>query len=257
MSPGGGSEGRQLAALFSQAAKTAAKESSHGSAGAASVSVSEGQQVEAEVEEGAAEEAKSRQGSLLADHRAEAEAQDGPAAVISSKRPVAAARFGDVLRISHLLKMANAHLDEVPEGWDSPLRYRGGVVVVQITYTNRAKWQLWPDNKEPPWYSIEVTKRPVYNFRKREELLAGSHFREEARRSFVDYHGVRVIVEQTGELVTFDLLNVLVVLAASLSLLAVANAGTDFLAFSILAKKDQYAEVKYDVSKDLGDGDET
>ena len=61
------------------------------------------------------------------------------------------------MRISQLLKMANVNLDET-QGKDSPLRYRGGVVVIRITYTNRAKWQFWPDDSNPPWYTIEVTK---------------------------------------------------------------------------------------------------
>lgn len=169
----------------------------------------------------------------------------------TEEMPVAAARYGDVMKVSHLLRMAGMDLDDRRSG-KSSLRSRGGVVVVHVHYTNRDHWMLWPNADVPPRYTIEVSSRPSYNFRRR-ELEDHDQIHGQTKRAYLDYYGIRVIVEQTGDLAVFDPLTLLLVLAASLSLLAVATSLTDFLALSVLPQKAKYAEVKYDVSEDLGD----
>lgn len=163
---------------------------------------------------------------------------------------VVSIKMGDVLSIKNLLDLAGINsLDE--SRFKGTYRSQGMTLVVHIHYSNLAHWRLWAA-KDPPEYDIEVSLRPTYEFQYRtanpQLPVAEGH-----DRTLYNFNGICIRVEQTGELAAFDFTQLLLILTTSLGLLAISNTLTDFLALSVLPKKEQYALEKYHWSKDFHD----
>lgn len=163
---------------------------------------------------------------------------------VSSEYPFVSGQHGDILSIGHLLQMAGVELDDRHFG--KTFRMRGVVLVVRITYSNAERWQLW-EPKHPPEYTIEVTRRPSYEFQYDQAIPGESP----TRRSYMSYHGIFIHVEQQGELRAFSWIHLLVILSGALSLLKAAAMATDFAACNLIANKDEVKSLKYEESRDF------
>lgn len=191
-----------------------------------------GVKLEAEDGEGLAEE---RSGLALARKLATGILETSPVAVLK----------GDVFRMGQLLDIAGVSLDSAGNMTGETIRQRGVVVVIQIEYSNLSPWMgltINPWSTGPtPKYKYRVTTRPSYDYRSRK--VFGDPTDE--IRTVREYHGVRLVVEQTGRMAVWDTMQFLLVLTTSLGLMAVSNYVTDFLAIYCLPRSADYARAKY------------
>lgn len=158
--------------------------------------------------------------------------------------PFVSLQHGDVLSIGHLLKMAAVDLDDMHFG--KTYRWRGLVLVVSITYSNKKPWQLW-EAIDPPEYTIEVTRRPSYDFQL-DQPVPGPAMDQ---RTYMSYHGIYIVVEQRGEMLGFSFVHLLVIFSGALSLLKLANMATDYAACNLIANKEEVKNLKYEESRDF------
>jgi hypothetical protein len=177
--------------------------------------------------------------------KAAAAANKGGPQVVSMKK-------GDVLTLKTLLTMAGESLrDSWVDEDDGPqtVRSRGAALVLHIHYDNAEPWTLFRP-RDPPWYTISATTRPVSEF-KHSYISA----EDEYSRTLTWAYGVYVVIKQTGTIRTFNMVNALMTLTSALALLAMSNLLTDFLAVNIMPRKDEYRELMYTVSDDMGGAD--
>lgn len=162
---------------------------------------------------------------------------------------VVSLKSGDVLSIRNLLDLAGIKsLDEARHL--GTYRSTGMTLVVHIHYSNLGHWRLY-QTKDPPEYTIEVALRPTFEFQYRTVNERASP--EGHERLMYNFNGICIRIEQTGEIAMFDITTLLMILTTSLGLLAVSSTITDFLALSVLPKKEQYAVEKYKWSKDFSE----
>lgn len=160
---------------------------------------------------------------------------------------VVSIKSGDVMSVRNLLDLAGiSSLDDTR--FEETYRSLGMTLVVHIHYSNLGHWRLLTP-KDPPEYTIDVSLRPTFEFQYRTvDQRASPEGRE---RTVYNFNGICIKVEQTGELAMFDLTQLILILTTSLGLMAVSNTMTDFLALSVLPKKEQYSLEKYKWSKDF------
>jgi hypothetical protein len=174
--------------------------------------------------------------------KAAAEANKGGPAVVSMKS-------GDVLTLKTLLAMAG---ESLRDGWvdedDGPqtVRSRGTAVVMHIDYDNADRWTLFRP-RDPPWYTISVTTRPISEFK--HSYI--SH-EDDFSRDLTWAYGVYVVIKQTGHIRTFNMVNALMTLTSAMALLAISNLLTDMLALYVMPRKAQYKELMFIESDDMG-----
>lgn len=161
---------------------------------------------------------------------------------------VVSIQHGDVLSVNNLIDLAGIESLDEPR-FKGTYRTMGMTLMVHIHYSNLAHWHLYaPPN--PPTYEIDVSVRPTYEFQYR-TISPGLASPDGNDRTLYNFNGISIQVEQTGELAIFDVTTLIVILTTSLGLLAVAGTLTDFLAFSVLPEKEEYAKEKYKYSKDF------
>mmetsp|Transcript_14412 Transcript_14412/g.50106 ORF Transcript_14412/g.50106 Transcript_14412/m.50106 type:complete len:448 (-) Transcript_14412:68-1411(-) len=153
----------------------------------------------------------------------------------------------DILSIGQLLNGASfgeqcgVSLDDVSSvyGSSNTSRYDGIVLVVAIEYSNVERWTGMQSNISYVYKS---------------SVLVGTKSKV-ARQIFVDYpdkrvvrdmHGIKLVAEQSGQLGQFDATTLLLQLAASTALLAVATAVVDQLAIRVLPWRKAYRNAKFD-----------
>jgi hypothetical protein len=174
--------------------------------------------------------------------KAAAEANKGKPAVVSMKS-------GDVLTLKTLLAMAGESLNDnwVDED-DGPqtTRSRGTAIVLHIHYDNAERWTLFRP-RDPPWYTMSVTTRPISEFK--HSYISGE---DEWSRDLTWAYGVYVVIKQTGAVRTFNMVTALMTLTSAMALLAVSNLLTDMLALYVMPRKAQYKELMFIESEDMG-----
>jgi hypothetical protein len=188
------------------------------------------------------------------------ETEEGPtqvekaASAVNKGGPqVVSMKTGDVLTLKTLLAMAGVTMqdawvdeDEGPQ----TVRSRGTAIVVHIHYDNAERWKLFRV-RDPPWYTISVSTRPVSEF-KHSYISAEDDY----SRTLTWAYGIYVVIKQTGTIRTFNMVNALMTITAAIALLAMSNMLTDFLALNIMPRKDTYKELMYTLSDDMGGLDE-
>eukprot|EP00418_Pyrodinium_bahamense_P001434 CAMPEP_0179016556 /NCGR_PEP_ID=MMETSP0796-20121207/3381_1 /TAXON_ID=73915 /ORGANISM="Pyrodinium bahamense, Strain pbaha01" /LENGTH=444 /DNA_ID=CAMNT_0020712251 /DNA_START=153 /DNA_END=1488 /DNA_ORIENTATION=+ len=168
----------------------------------------------------------------------------------SVEESVIAIEDGDVLSLRTLLSMAGLSLDE-PVLKESDrndtrtIRLRGAALVLHIHYDNTKPWTLFRP-QDPPEYTLSVTSRPVHKFKHRYVASEGPTGRE-----LRSAYGVYIVVEQSGEIASFNMVHSLVILTTALGLLMAANTFTDLLALYVLPRKEMYKDLKFQVSDDF------
>lgn len=172
--------------------------------------------------------------------------------VVSMKR-------GDVMSLKHLLYMAGINsLDEThparPGSKEPGERFRdaGLTLEIFIHYTNRKPW-FWTSGTSLPFYTLKSTLRPStkFSFRYTEPNHANNPY--SSSRILYRWHGINLMVTQTGETVDFSFMKLCMVLTAALALLKFIRIFLDVLA-SQLPGFDALKKKKYemlDLSPDL------
>lgn len=164
--------------------------------------------------------------------------------------PVFSRGHGDVLTIGTMLRLAGVNLDD--DHFGKPFRYRGCVIVISITYSNKKPWQLL-QTISPPEYTIEVFRRPSFDYQLDQPILGNDAANpgSNERRTYMSYHGIFVVVEQRGELQSFSVKHLFVILAGAISLLKGASLLTDFAACNLIRDKEEVKSLKYEDSRDF------
>jgi hypothetical protein len=166
--------------------------------------------------------------------------------------PVVAMEKGDVFTVGELLKAAGVDLDSTGGIETGTLRSRGMVIVIYIEYKNLP--ESWAGLKinpfrttQMPHYTYKVSTRYAREYRKSLTYNDPS----QTHRTIRIYNGIRVVVEQRGRIAVWDTTNALVVLTASLGLLAVATTITELALKYIMSRREEYKALKFRASKDF------
>lgn len=168
----------------------------------------------------------------------------GPRIVDHDAMPFTSVQMGDVITIGNLLRMAGVDLDD--KHFHKTFRWRGLVVVISVTYSNKQPWELW-GTKSPPEYTIHVSRRPSYEFQYDQPVQESAT----NRRTYMSYHGILIVVEQMGEIADFSFIHLLVIVSGALSLLKLAAMLTDYAATHLVANKEEIKNLKYEESRDF------
>lgn len=160
--------------------------------------------------------------------------------------------MGDVLEVNDILRMADirgaALLDEVrPDG--TTMRTEGGVISLDITYTNKANWD-WFGQMEPH-YVISAKYIPMKYYK----LDYESYDPKLKQRTMHDVHGLLFLIEVKGAIRVFTLTNLLTVLTTAMVSLALANTLTDVIMSyaPCLGLSAHYDILKYQPTMDFSD----
>jgi len=175
-----------------------------------------------------------------------------------------AIKKGDVFSLEKLLEISHQSLDDL-EDLDRTVRERGMILVIHIRYTNIQPWmgvRVWPWTRPTdlgrlsswygprPWYTYWIAVRPAYDYSIRKDKPYAD---DNKWTEIIEYQGVRIVVEQAGEIAVWDVTKFLLVMTTSLGLLAAANLITDVLALYVFARKNEYKQEKFTESKDFND----
>mmetsp|Transcript_131924 Transcript_131924/g.367800 ORF Transcript_131924/g.367800 Transcript_131924/m.367800 type:complete len:502 (-) Transcript_131924:98-1603(-) len=167
-------------------------------------------------------------------------------------------RTGDVFTLGALLRLANIDLDRIV-GEAENLRTRGLVLVIKIGYDNRPAGgflglKVGPWNMPEIRYSYKIVPLQGRHFHTGPMTVADPNDNARVERIF---SGVRLVVEQGGTIVTFDLSFFLVTVTTALGLLVVANSITDMVMMYLLPRSAEYTQRKFFVSKDMNPDEQT
>lgn len=160
---------------------------------------------------------------------------------------------GDIFTIGTLLRAANVSLDkrrhDVPSWIGGSYRSSGFVLVIRIHYSNIESWlgmKVLPWNVQGPTlhYTYRITKHASHDDYMLREVKKGGPRNDS--RVVKEYHGIRVLVEQSGSVAVWDNIQLLLILTTTLALMAVSNCITDTVALYALPSSDAYWSVKYE-----------
>eukprot|EP00427_Karlodinium_veneficum_P032658 CAMPEP_0169185654 /NCGR_PEP_ID=MMETSP1016-20121227/1920_1 /TAXON_ID=342587 /ORGANISM="Karlodinium micrum, Strain CCMP2283" /LENGTH=369 /DNA_ID=CAMNT_0009261389 /DNA_START=392 /DNA_END=1501 /DNA_ORIENTATION=- len=170
------------------------------------------------------------------------------------QRPVSLAQ-GDMFSIGKLLQSANISLDKshnpLPDWSIGSYRSSGLVIVIRIAYTNHEQWLglkvlPWCVLGPPPRYSIRVTKHSSYEEFLLRKVRDGEPTDPKGTRILQEYRGIRILIEQSGGLIVWNNIQLLLILTTTLALMAVAACITDTVALYCLSKSDEYWAIKFE-----------
>lgn len=150
--------------------------------------------------------------------------------------------WGDRISIRDLLKLANPRgaevvLSELGED-NMPRRERGGILALNIEYSNYAPFDFW-GTTEPhyvisgrllpmqwyyQWYAAPSEAKPAWPLDGEAERP-----RDSDRRQIVGHQGLLITAHLHGSIRRFDAMNLLMAIATAAVLLAVAGNATDWL----------------------------
>lgn len=162
---------------------------------------------------------------------------------------------GDIFSIGMLLKAANVSLDmrrhHVPAWVGGSYRSSGFVLVIRIHYSNVEPWlglKVLPWNFMGPTlhYSYRITKHASHD----DFMLRQVHERGQSElkgsREVKEFHGIRILIEQSGSVAVWDNIQLLLILTTTLALTAVAHCITDTVALHFMPESDAYRAIKYE-----------
>eukprot|EP00698_Gefionella_okellyi_P013495 TRINITY_DN36_c0_g1_i1.p1 TRINITY_DN36_c0_g1~~TRINITY_DN36_c0_g1_i1.p1 ORF type:complete len:446 (-),score=95.61 TRINITY_DN36_c0_g1_i1:85-1422(-) len=160
----------------------------------------------------------------------------------------------DQLSVASILQAANIDLDGNSTSELHPYnttRYSGVILLFSIFYTNVNQTRncygcrLWLNDDQFITYQYRVN--PVVG----EEFSAkqGITSYDRQNRTVNTRSGVRIIFQQTGQIVQFNFAVMLVTLVAGMGLVKVASVLADQIALRIMRYKDRYWQLKYQESE--------
>lgn len=165
---------------------------------------------------------------------------------------VLSADAGDLISLADLLVAADpaGALDAVrrsDEGYDdlNTLRWRGGVLVVDVEYDNLAK--LDPFGLAPITYDISANFLPVTEYKHMFATL-----NDDGSRQIHVRHGLLILFRVAGSIKTLDAQYLLLVCTTALGLLAVSGLVVDTAMCYLPAFSGKYRALKYQRSQHFG-----
>jgi len=170
--------------------------------------------------------------------------------------------WGDRISIRDLLKLANplgaeAVLSERGEE-NMPRRERGGILALNIEYSNHAPFDFWgrsaphyvisgrllPMQWYYQWYAAPSEAKPAWS----SPYGEGEDPQDGSRRQIVGHQGLLITAHLHGSVRTFDSMSLLMALATAAVLLAVAGNATDWLMAVITDYAKRYELLRSDRS---------
>lgn len=159
--------------------------------------------------------------------------------------------YGDVFKLDRLMELAGTDLDLNfnMDGWST--RESGTVLEVSVVYKNMH-----------PFYSTFGYKEPEYFYRVKELPLPYVSRRQLAVEQPSDYpetrryeirHGIMIWFRVVGEFGNFSGTYLLIYLVTAFALIGAASSITDFLAIYVHKRKNNYFNLKYEISGDFSD----
>jgi len=160
---------------------------------------------------------------------------------------------GDMFSIRELLKAANVSLDQRRHGLPSwvggTYRSSGFVLVIRVHYSNV---ESWLGAKVLPWkifgptmhYTYRITKHASHQDFMLSKVHASGSDAPKHSRTLMEFHGIRVLIEQSGSLAVWDNIQLLLILTTTLALMAVSSCITDTVASQCLP--DEFRKWKYE-----------
>jgi len=168
--------------------------------------------------------------------------------------PVAANRIGDIFDLESVIRMAGTSMDDMAgSGVKGTRRENGMVLVIQIEYTNThdSSWlglRITPFNNPPqPTYTYRVFTTAASKYRTTKTFNDPS----DTDRIIRVYNGLRIVVEQSGNIASFSFSQFIVVFTSALGLLAVSTTLTELIMLHLLPKKNEYRKTKFYETEDM------
>jgi len=165
---------------------------------------------------------------------------------------------GDMFSIGRLLKAANVSLDKrrhnVASWIGGTYRSSGFVLVIRVHYSNVESWlgtKVLPWNPTGPnlHYTYRVTKHASHDDYMLSKVHDGGSDLPKNTRILQEFHGIRVLIEQTGSVAAWDNIQLLLILTTTLALSAVATFITDTLALNCMPQSEEYSAIKFEPAR--------
>merc|ERR1719440_661631 len=162
---------------------------------------------------------------------------------------------GDIFTIGQLLRAANVSLDKrrhnVPAWVGGSYRSSGFVLVIRIHYTNL---ESWLGLKVLPWrmlgprmhYTHRITKHASHDDFMLRQVYAPTAKDPPNARVVKEYHGIRVLVEQSGTVALWNNIQLLLIITTTLALMTLFTCITDSVMMYCLPQSDEYFAIKYE-----------
>jgi hypothetical protein len=159
--------------------------------------------------------------------------------------------LGDIMSVGDLLKLCDIRgaglLDYVRRNGES-IRYEGGVIQVDVTYSNAAKFDFWGHSE--PHYTITAKYMPMHKYSVVYDKLDKT---DETKREVHKVHGLLFLFTVKGEIRAFTLTALLTMLTTALVSLTLATTITDFAMSYCFSNSVSYDVLKYQPSADFSD----
>jgi len=165
---------------------------------------------------------------------------------------------GDMFSIGELLKAANVSLDRrrhhVPSWVGGTYRSSGFVLVIRVHYSNIESWlgaKVLPWNVFGPTmhYTYRITKHASHDDFMLSKVHAGGSTAPKHSRKLTEFHGIRVLIEQSGSVAVWDNIQLLLILTTTLALMAVSTCITDTIAMNCMPQSEEYSSIKFERPK--------
>lgn len=191
------------------------------------------------------------QGLLAVDQHSDLAAaphRHGVEANIDFKKQYTSA-YGDVFTLERLMELAGTDLDKNfnMEGWSS--RESGTVLEVTMIYSNLHAWKSSFGYKDVEYY-YRVKELPL-PFMSRQQLAQEQPADFPKTRRYEIRHGVLIWFRVAGEFGNFSRNYLLIYLVTAFALIGAAKTLTDVIAIYVHQRKNNYFNLKYEVSPDF------
>lgn len=130
------------------------------------------------------------------------------------------------------------------------IRDSGVIVMVEIVYANWLPWSGLVRGKPQYTYEVSILDKDSY---KVESVHYGAGIHAIYDRTYINRHGIKLVFIQSGSIARFNFQSFLIVIATSLSLIAIATSVVDNCMMYILPLRVLYIASKYEETRDFSD----
>jgi len=159
--------------------------------------------------------------------------------------------YGDVFKLDRLMELAGADLDSNfnIDGWST--RESGTVLEVSAVYSNLHRFLSTFGYMDVDYfYRVRELPLPIVS---RRALAAEQPADYPETRRYEIRHGIMIWFRVVGEFGNFSSTYLLIYLITALALIGAASTTTDFVAMYIHTRKNNYFNLKYEISSDFSE----
>lgn len=97
-------------------------------------------------------------------------------------------------------------------------------------------------------YTYRITKHASHDDFMLRQVQPGNTDKDMPKnsRKMKEYHGIRILIEQSGTMAVWDNIQLLLILTTTLALMAVSSCITDTVALNCVPQSDEYYAIKYE-----------